>query len=286
MAPAAPEYVFTRDYLDNNRINLQHYLWTELFGYVIHPKIPTDDPHLKIADVGTGTGVWLTSLSNLVPKSAQLDGLDISFDAAPPAGSLPPNVTLRKWNVKEAIPLELTEAYDFVHIRNFAFVLQDGDIPGVLRRLVRLISESANQPEPGGYLQWGEADVASFRIEKVRADAETDALRELLQLSQPQDSRLSPKWVSGLPRLFSTEGLDLIEADVRDAPPHLAWTTHQCNLLVHELLARQAGNQHASTVLQALMPRVVNETMQGSYWAFTRYTVVGRKPVATLAKDA
>ena len=72
------EYVFTRDYLDNNRyvashiylellmtdrtairiisINLQHYLWSELFGYLTHPDIPILDPHLRIADVGTGTG--------------------------------------------------------------------------------------------------------------------------------------------------------------------------------------------------------------------------------------
>lgn len=79
-----PEYVLTRDYLDNNRlvnrskliltmpklpttneihaiiwqfrINLHHYLCVELFGYHIHPDIPTADPNLKVADVGTGTG--------------------------------------------------------------------------------------------------------------------------------------------------------------------------------------------------------------------------------------
>lgn len=75
------DYVLPRDYLDNNRyvyfylmdfffihrrqlvtdlmiisINLQHYLWAELFGYLAHPAIPTQDPHLRIADVGTGTG--------------------------------------------------------------------------------------------------------------------------------------------------------------------------------------------------------------------------------------
>lgn len=102
-----------------------------------------------------GCSVWLTSLSKFVPKSAQLDGLDISFDAAPPAGSLPPNVTLRKWNVKEAIPLEFTEAYDIVHIRNFAFVLQDGDIPGVLRRLVQLISEWVSPDAIGSPADFG-----------------------------------------------------------------------------------------------------------------------------------
>ncbi|KUI65004.1 Lovastatin diketide synthase LovF [Cytospora mali] len=58
-----PEYVFTRDLVDNNsgsgtnRINLQHYLWVELFGYHLHPGIPTADAHLRIADAATGTRV-------------------------------------------------------------------------------------------------------------------------------------------------------------------------------------------------------------------------------------
>ncbi|KAE8323688.1 hypothetical protein BDV39DRAFT_208521 [Aspergillus sergii] len=34
---SSTDYVFTRDYLDNNRINLQHYLAVQLFGYRIHP---------------------------------------------------------------------------------------------------------------------------------------------------------------------------------------------------------------------------------------------------------
>ena len=40
-------------------INLQHYLWGELFGYLTHPNIPILDPHLRIADIGTGTGLVL-----------------------------------------------------------------------------------------------------------------------------------------------------------------------------------------------------------------------------------
>lgn len=33
-----------------------HTLWTKIFGYTVHPKIPTDHPNLRVADVGTGTG--------------------------------------------------------------------------------------------------------------------------------------------------------------------------------------------------------------------------------------
>lgn len=33
-----------------------HTLWSKIFGYNIHPKIPTSRPDLRVADVGTGTG--------------------------------------------------------------------------------------------------------------------------------------------------------------------------------------------------------------------------------------
>lgn len=70
------QYVLPRDYLDISRyalvfligkrvsshypwifsLNLQHYLHREMFGYLVHPSIPTDHPKLRVADIGTGTG--------------------------------------------------------------------------------------------------------------------------------------------------------------------------------------------------------------------------------------
>ncbi|KAG6357744.1 hypothetical protein INS49_013623 [Diaporthe citri] len=143
-----PECVFTRDYVDSNRINLQHYIWVELFGYRIHPQIPVSLPNLRVADVGTGTAAWITDLSPHLP-SAQLDGLDVSFDAAPPREWLPPNVTLRSFDVKGDVPADLLGCYDVVHIRNFAFVLLDEELAQALSNLAKLL-------KPGGHLQWGE----------------------------------------------------------------------------------------------------------------------------------
>ena len=42
------------------RLNLQHYLWTQMFGYLLHPSIDIDksQENLKVADIGTGTG-WV-----------------------------------------------------------------------------------------------------------------------------------------------------------------------------------------------------------------------------------
>ncbi len=37
------------------RLGLQHFLWREALGYLVHPDIPLDHEKVKIADVGTGT---------------------------------------------------------------------------------------------------------------------------------------------------------------------------------------------------------------------------------------
>lgn len=85
--------------------------------------------------------IWLTDLSALLPETTQLDGLDISFDATAPQEWLPPNVTLRHFDVKGEVPPHMVGCYDMLHIRNFAFVLLDVEVPQVLENLVKLLSE-------------------------------------------------------------------------------------------------------------------------------------------------
>ncbi|KAF2244384.1 hypothetical protein BU26DRAFT_99947 [Trematosphaeria pertusa] len=58
--------------------------------------------------------IWLTEIDARVPESVELDRLDISLNAAPPAEWLPSNVTLKTWDVKEDAPGDLVEAYDIV----------------------------------------------------------------------------------------------------------------------------------------------------------------------------
>ena len=42
--------------LGQPRLNLQHYIWVGMFGYLLHPDIPYSEENLRIADIGTGTG--------------------------------------------------------------------------------------------------------------------------------------------------------------------------------------------------------------------------------------
>ncbi|GFG02124.1 hypothetical protein IFM61606_03483 [Aspergillus udagawae] len=270
---SSPEYVFTRDYLDNNRINLQHYLVVQLFGYRIHPSIPVKDvSNLRIADVGTGTGIWLTDLADEFPATVQLDGLDISFDAAPPRDWLPPNMSLHHWDIKADVPEHLVGVYDVVNVRHFVFVLQQADLKGVLDNLFRLL-------KPGGYLQWTDFDMSSLRVEKINPDIKVDAQVKLMELFQANDTRLRSAWGASLPSLFAQSGFTNVESDVKDAPPHLAVALHECGMLATEVLARNkaGGNEQMVQQLRQTLAEAAKETREGSVLAFTRLTVVGQK---------
>lgn len=75
-------------------------------------------------------------------KDAQLDGLDVSFDAAPPTHILPPGVTLRHWDIKQNVPEDLIGVYDIVNVRFLAYVVLNDEVPGVVEKLFSLLSTS------------------------------------------------------------------------------------------------------------------------------------------------
>ncbi|PYH86329.1 S-adenosyl-L-methionine-dependent methyltransferase [Aspergillus uvarum CBS 121591] len=269
-----PSYVLPRDYLDNVRLNLHHYLCVELFGYHTHPAIPISNTKLRVADIGTGTGVWLTDLARRLPPSVQLDGFDISLEALPPKEWLPANLRTTIWDVKTEVPDELVGVYDIVHISHFVFVLLDEEVQPVLDKVMRLL-------KPGGYLQWSEVDMGSFRIETTTSPATTTALERLFRLSEGHDPRLRPRWVPHLGSKLAAAGYQAITSDVRDAPGDLALALHDCNLMINASFARRfAVTEPVAQTLAQLMLEVERETREGACWAFTRYTVVGRKPGA------
>lgn len=84
--------------------------------------------------------IWLTDLAGKLPDSARLDALDISFDATPLPEMLPPNVSLHPWDIRSSVPEHIVGVYDVIHIRFFAFVLQESDLNGVIDNLLKLLS--------------------------------------------------------------------------------------------------------------------------------------------------
>ncbi|KAL3448774.1 hypothetical protein BJX65DRAFT_306779 [Aspergillus insuetus] len=282
------DYLLSRDYIDCDRLNLQHSLWTKIFGYLLHPCIDTSPPALTIADVGTGTAAWLTDLSALLPATCQLNGFDIDTSQAPPKEWLPANASLHKWDVFTELPEHLIGRYDIIHVRLLVFVVK-GDPTGILRSLVKML-------KPGGWLQWSEPDVRTMRILTTKAKTQTQTqtqlgapcgpnanadttpgMAHLFSLSASQDPRLVPAWPSQLDEYFRAVGLnDVLVHRVAEAPPHLEFAMHQCNLLMYEMFASRAPGPRAKEI-RDWVPRVAEETRRGAMFAFERVSVVGCK---------
>jgi hypothetical protein len=287
------------------RLNLQHYIWKDMFGYSLHPTIPRDQKSLKVADVGTGTGythlhqnnmeptltvsrIWLLDLLPQLDPSTELVGIDADITQVGPREWLPENLTLRQWSVFTDVPDDLVGAFDIVNLRLFAFVIEDDATP-ILRKLKKLLSEfplcaiemrTDTSPEPGGYLQWCEVDVLSFRINTASPDVSTHYLVQLWEQTMPKEARLFPTWVKGLPESLRNEGFLDIITDWQAQKGHTGIAMHWCNLPIHEMLIDRLreSDPEKSSKIRALMESVSVESRKGAMYAFDRLVVVGQKP--------
>lgn len=145
-------------------------------------------------------------------------------------------------------------------------------------RVLRLLT--TNEPEPGGYLQWGDPDFQSVRFDKTKPEVKAEAMAEMFKLLSVQDPRFKPTWVTNLPGIFTTAGFVETEVDKNDCPPHMAFMLHECGLMIHELIYRKTKNEIMQNELGRLLPLAVEETRNGVYTTAVRWTVVGKKPDA------
>ncbi|KAK8050762.1 hypothetical protein PG994_012492 [Apiospora phragmitis] len=239
-------------------------------GHLIHPSIPTHGANLKVADVGSGTGMWLIDAGDRLHESTQLVGLDISFDAAPPPEALPPNISFQKWDVNDPVPDGLLGAFDIINVKFMVFVVRKDDVPATVDKLIHML-------KPGSHLQWIEPDNQTVHGEVTKPDNKKESVEALMRLLQSQDRRLNPTWVPDLPGIFRDRGLVDVDVDVHTSPPHWAYLQHECGLIMHELIARKPQNEQMAAELKRLIP-LAEETRKGAYLATTEYVVAGRKP--------
>ncbi|KAI1879814.1 hypothetical protein JX265_001435 [Neoarthrinium moseri] len=248
---------------DDFSLNLMHHHWVKDFGYLIHPRIHTESANLKVADVGSGTGIWLLDAYDRLPKSTQFVGLDISFDAAPPPETFPANITFQKWDVRDPVPDELIAAFDIINVHFMVFVVLKDEVPLVVDKFIQM-------RKPGGYLQWVEPDNQTVHGELTKPGNMKTNIEQLMSLLKSQDP--------DLPKIFSDRGIADVDADVHTAPPHWAYLMHECGLIMHELIARKTQNEQMAAELKRLIPLAVEETHKGAYLATTKYAITGGKP--------
>jgi trans-aconitate methyltransferase len=176
-------------------------------GYIIHPSIAKRlPPNARIADLATGTGVFLKRLAPAYPE-AVLDGYDISSALFPEKTALPSNMNLSVLDVKQPVPKQLHGTYDLVHVRLIIAGMLPDDWKVVVRNLSRLL-------KPGGAMQWEEGDYISAQQYRGRVDSTFTAVRsmEMMMIDALRD-RFLHGWKS-LADDMTAAGLTHVERDV------------------------------------------------------------------------
>ncbi|KAJ5742384.1 uncharacterized protein N7511_011403 [Penicillium nucicola] len=141
-----------------DRLNTQHYILANFMGYeVLHPSISlTRNSALKVADVATGTGIWLQRLSAVLSplpgdQSHYFHGFDISDKQFPVDGDSANKISFSIHDATESFPEEHLNTYDLVHVRLLVLALPEPEIRIAMENIVQLL-------RPGGYIQWEDAD--------------------------------------------------------------------------------------------------------------------------------
>ena len=139
-------YMLRRDSQESKRLNAQHEFMVALSGgHLIHPSIPCNVLR-AVADVATGTGVWLQDVARSLAFSSQAGskktefvGFDISPQQFPPAGETPPNLSFVTHDMTEPFPSEYHEKFDLVSVRLVSYVVKAVELEKVVRHILQIL---------------------------------------------------------------------------------------------------------------------------------------------------
>lgn len=140
---------------EEDRLNFQHNVFLRMtHGNLVPTKIAAALPiRPRIADVATGTGIWLNELSKQLPQ-AQLEGFDIAPDSSRATAN---NVKLHEYSqdVLEPFHEDLIGKFDLVHVRLLMFGLKADAWTEAFKNVSTLL-------KPGGWVHWEETGYISW----------------------------------------------------------------------------------------------------------------------------
>lgn len=137
-------YMLTRGSEESARLNTQHGVMKELLnGHLVDPLVPLSKLR-AVADVGTGTGIWLKDaakeIRNPMGDDISFVGFDISA-AQFPSDPLPQSRFVVH-DVVEPFPAEYHESFDLVHVRFLNFALKLSDLERAVTNVINIIRQS------------------------------------------------------------------------------------------------------------------------------------------------
>ncbi|RMY72366.1 hypothetical protein D0863_04554 [Hortaea werneckii] len=167
----------TRDQEESQRLNLQHDLYIKSTGFHLHPRIAATLPaDAHIAEVATGTGIWLRSLAASSQSSPgwKYTGFDISPEQFPPDPDRK-GIGFRVLDILKPPPEEEKGKYDVVHVRLLVCGLKATDWLHAAEHILALL-------KPGGWIQWHEGTFAELQfLQSTPQTPYPSASREIAQ---------------------------------------------------------------------------------------------------------
>ena len=269
-----------------NGLDEQHIMTTKTLGFLIHPNIPITSATLKIADIGTGTGIWLLDVAKTLPSTCQLTGFDVTSSAFPPSQSLPPNVTFKIHDMLLPFPATELGTYDMVAVRFVSVATTRAEWARAIENLVTLL-------KPGGWLQW--IDSCNFALYNTVAGTSRKACQEIydglepfrekedvvigMMMREPRNVRREDVFrekglVDVHEDVFSTDRLRDPELKLRESGTRNVIVCFlQC---LEELVGVEAGGWSRERI-ESLKEEAMKEIDQGIYHTLDQVCIVGRK---------
>ncbi|KAH8595227.1 S-adenosyl-L-methionine-dependent methyltransferase [Bisporella sp. PMI_857] len=263
------------------RLNFQHQLAVSVTnGCLLHPAIPVSDVK-NVADVGTGTGIWLEDLytrqlrSEVISEDRCFDGYDISPAHFPKKG----NCNHIVHDVLKPFPTQYHGYYDLVHVRYMALSLKTKEYSLAADNLMDLL-------KPGGYIQWEDFDYAD-----ISANPGSSVHEELITIistflrGRGMSTRSSHDVVAalkaaGFENVTREERNSYWESGLTHEVRKWAWTSIQrltLRALIWSGLARD--KDAAGIITRDMLRRLEDDYMGGVVPNFPHRIILGKKSV-------
>ncbi|EJD00021.1 S-adenosyl-L-methionine-dependent methyltransferase [Fomitiporia mediterranea MF3/22] len=210
----ADRYALPRNEVERARLDSQHARLTEILG----GRLILDDsvqlkPGDRVLDSGTGAASWIIDLSNHIPKTVGLIGIDISTAMFPK--DLPSNVNLMEMS-STSLPAEWSNSFTLVSQRLLMSAFTASLWRTALAELIRVL-------KPGGTIQLMESGkYDSLHISPKNLTALKKATDIALAISNLRGV-LSIACVEELPTMLSEVGFSEVQIQNFRSPLGEQW---------------------------------------------------------------
>ncbi|KAF2205094.1 hypothetical protein GQ43DRAFT_408126 [Delitschia confertaspora ATCC 74209] len=284
-------YWIGRNPTEQQRLNRQHFIWTKCISYLIHPSIKSNlSQDAKIADIGTGTGIWLNEVSKVSPPTYTFTGFDNSSAQFLSPEELSPNVKLQIGDFMKPFPEELHGTFDLVNIRLIVVTMTGGR--GVWERTLKNVLTLL---KPGGFIQWIEGNFfgsRGYRKSGGLTPYSSSLTQGQLQMNNTFIRRFDWNFPASWTQLYTSAGLthvfeDLVSTD--RVPEQRREITELGIGAVFGALSNLAATAKAKEMegkdgtwpeeeVQRVRGLAVQEMEAGVYYRWDIHVTVGRKP--------